>query len=635
MRFKIYITAIGIMCLFLINGVNVMANSTLTPDLVNSDKKLPIYVPQNGSTEIQFKNAININGVYIDYREYNNSPNVNGSMVFYDGSGTSLGSIGFGPGSINGHLDKIVFNYKNIKKIKLNAGSVNGYNVTSFNISVFDIYVDVQNLLAKPSYNSVSLTWSSLASNLELDYFKIYRNNVFLTNLNRSAIGYDDSNLESDTEYEYKVVAVYKDGKESIGVSTKVNTLIKPKNVTNLKATSNGTTIKLSYSPPGDATFTGVKIYRDERLIKTLSKTEITFLDTGLDYATNYTYKITSVYIDGFETTGVSVSAKTGDPPKPPNDLNSISSKAEWNSVVLNWNLPSDKTNLAKIFVYRNGTKIAELNGDQTTFTDNKVNPLTSYQYTLKTVSDIFLESTGVSITVKTPEEPIPEVVDSGFEKLENGDYLFKWKEPTDGKVKVLIDGKEYKTVDAKLLEILIPTKDMKYDMLNNPKVSLVPISESGKEGKPEIPKPIDPESGGTTFPFTVDELVKTGFNLLWFIGPILLLALSFLLFPKFRNLIFGAFRKDGGQALQGGKDDRTDRERVNPVRKEHQEKREQHVGKEYLAKLEKNSEKVIAVSRAPRIPRDKNYRPIRESRMPRMPRETRPGREPRAGRER
>lgn len=413
----------------------------------------------------------------------------------------------------------------------------------------------------------------------------------------------------------------------------KVDQPITPISVNSVNAvkTFDYSIVKLNWINPKAYGFLGVVIKDKDngKEIATLSSSENSYTVSGLKPKTNYNFEVYSKYSDGSLATPVNVSVETDAIPE---KVRNIKIDAGYTDAVVSWELP-EIANYDGV-ILKIGEHTIELNETATTHKINGLNEDTEYDLEVLTKykSGFLLEKDVLKFRTRIE---IPEIDGGGFEKKPNGDYLFKWEKPTKGKVKVLIDGKEYKTIEASLLEILIPAKDMKYDILNNPKVSLVPISESGKEGIPSKPEPVDPSSGGTTFPFTVDELVKTGFNLLWFIGPILLLALSFLLFPKFRNLIFGVFRKDGGQSLQVGKDDRTDRERVNPVRKEHQEKREQHVGKEYLAKLEKNSEKVIAVSRAPRIPRDNNYRPIRESRMPRMPREPRPGREPRAGRER
>ncbi|WP_409971520.1 hypothetical protein [Bacillus sp. Bva_UNVM-123] len=182
-----------------------------------------------------------------------------------------------------------------------------------------------------------------------------------------------------------------------------------------------------------------------------------------------------------------------------------------------------------------------ETNG--TYWNDLTVQAATTYSYKLTTVNIADAESDGIIVQATTLEEPKTSIEGGGYEKKENGDFLYTWTSPTTGKVKVLIDGKEYKTVQASLKQILIPAADMKYDIFNNPRVSLVAISEDGKEGTPTAPKP--GQSGGTggetgtvKIPFDVNELVQTGFGLLKIVGPFVLLGLSFLLVKPIRNVI-------------------------------------------------------------------------------------------------
>lgn len=378
--------------------------------------------------------------------------------------------------------------------------------------------------------------------------------------------------------------------------------------------------------PSTNAAFTGSKVYRNGTLIKTLDKNTKTYTDSALETATSYTYKVAATYSDGLETTGVTKTVTTLDAPKPPGEVTDLKEALSDKKVSLTWINPTD-ANFSKVKIYRNNVFLAETTG--TSFNDLTIQPNTKYEYKITTISTEGLESSGITTTVTTPKEIVPDIEGVGYKKDANGDYEISWSEPTIGQIKILIDGQAYQTVNANLLKITIPATDMKYDILGNPSVSLVPISESGKEGTPTVPKPIDAASGVST-PFTVNDLVGTGINLLWVIGPLILLALVFLLVPKLRNLVFGSLRKDGQAAGTKENNDEKERYRFNSKeraeRKEQQEKREQHIGKKYLAKLEKNQDKAITAATSA----------IRQPRQHRMPRErNRISRTPRAGRER
>jgi len=296
----------------------------------------------------------------------------------------------------------------------------------------------------------------------------------------------------------------------------------------------------------------GFNIYRDGELLKTLNPNDITYIDAGLSAGKTYVYTVKTLYKDGTETIGESRTGKTLEILK---EVSAVDAKTYHNRVNLSWKLPQ-QDGLSHINIYRDeiiketaletlfigsrayaATKIFETNG--TYFNDLTVKADTQYEYKLTTQLQDGRESEGVLAKVVTPPSPLPEIVGDGYEKDENGDYLYKWTSPTTGKVKVLIDGKEYKIVEASLKQILIPAADLKYDMFNHPKVSLVAISEDGKEGTPTVPKP--GQGGGTgtiKIPFDVKELLESGFGLLKIVGPFVLLGLSFLLVNPIRKLI-------------------------------------------------------------------------------------------------
>jgi len=308
--------------------------------------------------------------------------------------------------------------------------------------------------------------------------------------------------------------------------------------------------------------YTGSKIYRNGALIKALDSNTTSYIDTSIDYETTYEYKVTALYSD-YETPGIS---KTGE--KPIEEVQEVKVQAKHNRVDLLWKLPQDtEFNHVKIYrrtiaelkeietaslldqifgvnkAYANdeGTEyepLFETNG--TYFNDLTVKPRSEYEYRLSSVTAEGEESPGVYVTAETPEEPEPTIIGGGYTETEEGDYLYKWTEPTEGQVRVFVGGNEYKTVNASDRQILIPKEDMKY-IFGKPDVSLIPISPYGKEGT-EF-NPTNPLKQ-INLPFGADGLLKTGVSLLWVLGPFVLLAMSFLLVPRFRQTIFNAAAK-------------------------------------------------------------------------------------------
>ncbi|USK56375.1 fibronectin type III domain-containing protein [Cytobacillus solani] len=320
-------------------------------------------------------------------------------------------------------------------------------------------------------------------------------------------------------------------------------------------------------SPIENVDFIGVNVYKNGTLQTFLDKNITSFTDKDLKPATDYKYRISAVYTDGFETVGLSQDIKTDPAPLPAGDVTSVTVVEKFDRVNLSWKLPKAE-NFKSVIIYRDtikevskiesffigqkvyaaSTPIFETNG--TYFNDLSVKPESKYEYTLKTQTEEGVFSDGVTVLANTPSAPLPEIENGGFEESENGDFLFTWTSPTTGKVKVLIDGKEYKIVEASLKQILIPKNDMKYDIFNNPKVTLVPITEDGKEGTPTKPE----ESGGSggsggigggNLPFGPTDLLKSIMGLLGVIAPILLLSLAIIFFKPIKNLIVKAIQNN------------------------------------------------------------------------------------------
>lgn len=334
--------------------------------------------------------------------------------------------------------------------------------------------------------------------------------------------------------------------------------IINHQELENLSLNAEYNQVKLTWTIPIDnLDFVATKIYRNGVLIKTVDSPIKEYIDSSIKPNENYTYKISALYTDRFETTGISQSIKT----KAIEEIRSLNAVAGKGRVNLSWKLP-EQENLSHVniyretltkktskienfifgsFVYAAGTKIFETNG--TYFNDLTVKPSTAYEYTLTVQTSDDKESNGISARVTTPEDLFPEIDGGGYEKDENGDFLFTWTSPTTGKVRVLIDGKEYKIVEALLKQILIPKEDMKYDIFNNPKVTLVPISEDGTEGIPTKPG----ENGGIggigggKIPFGPTDLLKSIMGLIGVIAPILLLSLAIIFFKPIKNVIVKA----------------------------------------------------------------------------------------------
>jgi hypothetical protein len=417
--------------------------------------------------------------------------------------------------------------------------------------------VDVNNI----TKTSANLTWSNPVGYSGVTYSgaKIYLNDVLKTTTTTTTTSYSLSGLSPGTNYSVKVVASYSDGSQTTGI-TQPFTSNALSNITNIVSTIDYKAAQFSWVNPEDSEFTGVKILRDNVLIKTLDKTITTFSE-NITPSTNYTYKFVATYTNGLEANGV-IKAVSTDPLPPVKKIQDIKVSTTYNRANLSWILP-EQEGLKHVNIYRlkveekNGffesifslsgtkvyaaapnTKIFETNG--TYFNDLTVQPESKYEYTLTTQTEDGRESEGVTVLATTKAEPEPVLVDEGYtiEPI-NSDYIFKWSEPTTGTVKILINGNQYKTVEASEKQIVIPEKDMKYTIFGDPDVSLIPISPYGKEGE-KVTNP-----GGMIdslkLPFDVTDLLQTIMGIIGLFGPFILLTLVIYYFKPIKNLVVRA----------------------------------------------------------------------------------------------
>lgn len=480
-------------------------------------------------------------------------------------------------------------------------------------------HTELESLVATATDNTVSLSWTNPSNNSYFSGSKLYRDGNLIKTLSTTENSFIDSSVTANTTYSYKVVATYTDGFTTTGLTKEITTQ-KHDEVSNLSSEVTYNSVSLSWENPTSTHFTGVKVYKGNELLSTLNNGETTFVDDNLQDETSYSYKIISLYDDGVNSEGSTITATTNKKPEPVADVTGLKGEATHNKVTLSFTVP-DTDQLSNINVYRDGLKISD--SASSPFEDSTVSPSTTYEYTVKTVSIDGVESEGIKVQVTTKEEPPPKMGGTTFEETPEGDYKITWTEPTTGQVKIFVGGVEYATVPAEQGSFTIPKEDMKYTALGDADVELQPISESGKIGS--ITQ--SPKLDKVNVPFTVNDLVGTGNNLLWLIGPFLLLALSFLLVPKFRVLLMESLKK-----IKGEKETdllRLEQRRFQAEAKELKEKQEK-AWKDYQERqtrgpvIKEPRERMLKQALEPKTARIRAEKPLKVERAGRLTRESR-----------
>lgn len=469
--------------------------------------------------------------------------------------------------SATGNKKNIITPITDVKRITINnLSSSDGFHISEFDVwgSSPPTHDDLTFIIISQSYNSVSLSWSNLSSNTNLTEYKVYRDSLLISSPDKYSHSYVDNSVFPNKTYNYKVTAIYSDSFETMGMSKSVTTLTEPHDeISNFNASMTHHSADLGWSIPDNPYLVGFKIYRNGELIKTLDTTENYYLDDGLDELTSYKYKVTSLYDDGFETQGIEKTFTTNEDPEVKKVANADAKAVSYKQINISWDLPN-QTGFHHVNIYRavkpqeqgffewllgsivsadtTPTEIFETNG--TYFNDLTVKPDTNYEYMLTTETTDGRVSDEVTVAAETPSEPTPELkTDGNYTVNQDGSYVFKWTAPTTGKVKVLIDGKDYKIVDASLKQITIPKADMKTNIWGDPSVSMIPVGEFGTEGKEVF-------TGGNSFlkslklPFQSSDLLTTSMGILGLVAPIILLVLVIYYFKPIKRLIVNTILK-------------------------------------------------------------------------------------------
>ena len=152
----------------------------------------------------------------------------------------------------------------------------------------------IQNLSLNENDDEKTLTWETPEQGTPASY-KVYINGQLVSE-NGTALSYNFSTAEE--AFTAEVIAVYKNGKTSVGVAKLFGeaddhvTVEAPRNLT--AAPTSTSSIRLTWS---SATYaTSYNVYRDNAFVKNVTATNYT--DDGLEYDTEYCYTVTSVLED-------------------------------------------------------------------------------------------------------------------------------------------------------------------------------------------------------------------------------------------------------------------------------------------------------------------------------------------------
>ncbi len=232
----------------------------------------------------------------------------------------------------------------------------------------FHVYVDdgkvsdVAELNVKADTNKVDLTWKNPVEE-GFSGVNIYKDDVFITTLDKSAISYTVNDLKDNTMYNFKVSSLDGSNVETKGVTKSVRTLVDPKKVppgpvSSFVAEPKDKSVKLKWKKPSDEDLAGFKILQNGKKIAEIGLEE-EFTVKNLEPLTEYNFGVVAVDKDKNDSTPVNLSVKTLEEKdeEPPHVPSNVFVKPSNGALIASWDKVSDK-DLAGYNVYVDGKKI-------------------------------------------------------------------------------------------------------------------------------------------------------------------------------------------------------------------------------------------------------------------------------------
>ena len=313
------------------------------------------------------------------------------------------------------------------------------------------------NLQANSTTSTVTLTWDDPADDTTTGYKILSRATatqtkltVLVNNTGNSATSYTISNLEPDTNYAFRVIALSNHGESQISGYASISTKRTPPPAvpSNLQAESTTSTVTLTWDDPGDSTITGYKI-----LSRAHSQSELSVLvaDTGsatnsytisnLDPNTNYAFRIIALSDQGESQIShyVSISTKRLPPPAAPANLQAESTTS---TVTLTWDDPGDSTITGYKILSRATATQTELSvlvnntgSSATSYTISNLDPNTNYAFRIVAVSDHGESEVSDYVSISTKRLPPPAAPANLQANSTTSTVTLTWDDPSDSTI--------------------------------------------------------------------------------------------------------------------------------------------------------------------------------------------------------
>jgi chitodextrinase len=239
------------------------------------------------------------------------------------------------------------------------------------------------------SATRIDLSWSAASDDVGVTGYFVYRDGAQVADVDGT--DHSDTGLDAATSYSYTVAAhdaagnVSEPSQAATATTEASSDTEAPTTPADLSATAVSTSrIDLGWSAASDnVAVTGYFVYRDGAQVADVDGTDHS--DTGLEAATSYSYTVAAHDAAGNVSEPSQAAAATtetasdGEAPTVPTGLSATAMSTS--RIDLSWNPSSDNVAVTGYAVYRDGARVAEVEG--TDYSDTDLSASTTYSYTV------------------------------------------------------------------------------------------------------------------------------------------------------------------------------------------------------------------------------------------------------------
>jgi len=355
-----------------------------------------------------------------------NSDNESGFRIYRNGNEIATVGANVTAYTDTGLQEGKSYTYRVASYNQSGESSLSGSRRIKTSVSVSEPPGSLSSRVLSPS--EIRLSWQDNSDNES--GFRIYRNGNPIATVNANTTSFTDTGLASDTDYTYRISSYNAGGESTLSgplrITTPVEVSVSPGGLSSRVISP--TEIELTWQDNSENE-DGFRVYRNGKKIAEVGANTTSYVDTGLEENTNYTYRVASFNEAGESSfsSGLQLTTPVGVPSSPGRLRTETISPTR---IKLTWQDNSD--NESGFRIYRNGNTVGSVGANTTSYIHRGLESETRYCYQIVAYNSSGESGTtnrNCSMTLKSIPD-LPKNVKAT--PLTSSEIKLSWKDDSD-----------------------------------------------------------------------------------------------------------------------------------------------------------------------------------------------------------